>query len=119
MDTKQEQGQLRLLVLARSYLVRARISRQEATVMKETYNAISSDAEIRRIVTMCRQDARKWRKQARDVLIAFEEINGRSYATNIPYRPLKYNLEGFKFREWKEYEDEYLKVEMFQGTDPE
>lgn len=119
MDTKQGQGQLRMLGLVRSYLIRARVARQTERIHRdflahERYNNV-----VHRKAMVCKDEAQSWRRAARGVLIAYERVNGRCFAVGLPYYPLKDFLGGACFREWMECRQEYARIPFPLAVDPE
>ncbi len=107
-----------LSMLARDYLVIARVAAQEAVVVREAWNNVLTDAAIRREATSLRQKARQYRRYAKEVLVEAEEINGRLYCNGEDWLPLREGLNGRNFREWPIYKGTYARSHLFRGVDP-
>ncbi|MEE8599434.1 MAG: hypothetical protein V3S69_08040 [Dehalococcoidales bacterium] len=118
MKTLQGQEIFKLIALARTLLVRARIAKQYSVVVMENPNNIGPASEIRRVATSYRQDAYAFRQEAREVLKFVERANGRRYMRGLAVLPLMSSLNGRAFRNWEEHETEYEFEILYQGIDP-
>lgn len=118
METLQGQAIDRLVAVARTYLVRARIAKQKAVIVMETPNYTHSDAEVGLVALSYRQDAYRFRVKVRETLIAVDLWNSKRYMNGQTYLGLSHTLNGRNFRNWKEYETEYEFEMLYQGMDP-
>lgn len=107
--------------LAQSSLIRARILRQRADIEDELDFLYGPDYIPIGQSDVLREEARHYRLEARNLLVAAEMANGTMFitprtGTPIPLRAL---LAGKDFRQWSEYKRQYQDAPLLGGVDPE
>lgn len=109
----------KILSLACTSLVQARIMRQEADLDRE-FDLLYEVGPIgRRGADKKYETAKKFRLLAKEALQELEKLNGRWYSRGQPIIPLKKCFNGRLFREWGEYAHQYKYNRLFCGSDPE
>ncbi len=118
MKTLQGLEMHRLLILARTLLIRARIAKQKAQHLEDFLLKFRRVRVQPDVLKEYRQEAYQFRKEAREALRLLEKRNGIRYLNGLPLYPLMINLNGRAFMNWPECQIEYENEILFQGQDP-
>lgn len=106
--------------LAKRALIKARIARQKATVERELDMYFGSGQDNADNPQALLAKARALRKEAQELLVKVEKLNGERYLAGEKVFSLKDYLAGRFFKCWREFDAEYAKIgSPFFGSDPE
>ncbi len=119
MHYLQDMSRADLLFMAKQALVRARIYRQEATLLSDSRLLWGSFAWLDAEITSKHLQASGFREDAKLILQEVERQNGKAFIKGDFIGPLNYYLNGRNFRQWLAYDRLYENHSTFQGVDPE